>query len=128
LVSLVPRMLDPTAGTVLFDGHDVREYDPQDLRRAIGFVPQETFLFSDTLAGNIAFGVENATEEQIVRAAEIAGLAGDVAGFPDGYQTMVGERGITLTGGQKQRTAIARAILRDPRLLILDDALSSVDT
>jgi ATP-binding cassette subfamily B protein len=91
-------------------------------------VPQETFLFSATLAENIAFGVEDATEEQIRWAAELAGLGPDVAGFPNGYQTMVGERGITLSGGQKQRTAIARAILRDPRILILDDALSSVDT
>jgi ATP-binding cassette subfamily B protein len=128
LVSLVPRLIDTTTGSVLFDGHDVREYAPEDLRRAIGFVPQETFLFSDTLAGNIAFGVEDATDEEIARAAEIAGLAGDIAGFPDGYKTMVGERGITLSGGQKQRTAIARAILRNPRVLILDDALSSVDT
>ena len=117
-----------TSGTVLFDGHDVREYDPRDLRRAIGFVPQETFLFSDTLRANIAFGVDEATDEAVVRAAEIAGLAPDIAGFPEGYNTTVGERGITLSGGQKQRTAIARAILRNPRVLVLDDALSSVDT
>ena len=128
LVHLIPRLLDPTAGAVLVDGVDVRRMDPQELRRQIGFVPQETFLFSATLAENIAFGVEAATPEQIRRAAEIAGLAEDIAGFPNGYETMVGERGITLSGGQKQRTAIARAILRDPRILILDDALSSVDT
>jgi len=128
LVSLIPRLLDPTAGEVLVDGVDLRRLDPEQLRRHIGFVPQETFLFSDTIAGNIAFGVESATPEEIRRAAEIAGLAEDIAGFPQGYQTMVGERGITLSGGQKQRTAIARAILRDPRILILDDALSSVDT
>jgi ATP-binding cassette subfamily B multidrug efflux pump len=128
LVSLVPRLMDPTSGAVLLDGVDLRELDPADLRRHIGFVPQETFLFSATVAENIAFGVEDATEEQIRRAAEIAGLAGDIEGFPAGYQTMVGERGITLSGGQKQRAAIARAILRDPRILILDDALSSVDT
>ena len=128
LVSLVPRLMDPTAGAILVDGVDVRAVDPGELRRHIGFVPQETFLFSATLAENIAFGVESATEEQIRRAAEIAGLASDIEGFPEGYQTMVGERGITLSGGQKQRTAIARAILRDPRILILDDALSSVDT
>jgi ATP-binding cassette subfamily B protein len=91
-------------------------------------VPQETFLFSATIAENIAFGVEDATEAQIRRAAELAGLTADIESFPDGYNTMVGERGITLSGGQKQRTAIARAILRDPRILILDDALSSVDT
>jgi ATP-binding cassette subfamily B protein len=128
LVSLIPRMLDATSGAVLFDGHDVREYDPEQLRRHIGFVPQETFLFSDTLAGNIAFGVPDATEEEIRRAAEIAGLASDIDSFPNGFQTMVGERGITLSGGQKQRTAIARAIVRNPAVLILDDALSSVDT
>src|SRR5262249_14709107 len=94
----------------------------------IGFVPQETFLFSATLAENIAWGVEGATEADIARAAELAGLAPDIAGFPAGYQTMIGERGLTLSGGQKQRVAIARAVLRDPRILILDDALSSVDT
>jgi len=128
LVGLVPRLMDPTAGAVYLDGIDLRELDPAELRRNIGFVPQETFLFSATLAENIAFGVENASEEEIKRAAEMAGLAGDIESFPDGYKTMVGERGITLSGGQKQRTAIARALLRDPRILILDDALSSVDT
>jgi ATP-binding cassette subfamily B multidrug efflux pump len=128
LVGLVPRLMDPTSGAVLLDGVDLRELDPAELRRQIGFVPQETFLFSATVGENIAFGVDEAGEEQIRRAAEIAGLAGDIEGFPLGYQTMVGERGITLSGGQKQRAAIARAILRDPRILILDDALSSVDT
>jgi ATP-binding cassette subfamily B protein len=128
LVGLVPRLMDPTEGCVLLDGTDLRDLSPAELRRHIGFVPQETFLFSATIAGNIAFGVESATVEQIHRAAELAGLAGDIESFPMGYETMVGERGITLSGGQKQRTAIARAILRDPRILILDDALSSVDT
>jgi ATP-binding cassette, subfamily B, multidrug efflux pump len=128
LVNLVPRLLDPTSGSVLVDGIDLRRLDPSELRRHIGFVPQETFLFSTTIAGNIAFGVENATDEEVRRAAEIAGLAADIESFPEGYKTMVGERGITLSGGQKQRTAIARAILRNPRILILDDALSSVDT
>lgn len=128
IARLIPRLLDPTRGTVLIDGIDVREVSPDDLRRQIGLVPQETFLFSATLAGNIALGVEDATQESIEWAAGVAGLAADVAGFPDGYQTMVGERGLTLSGGQKQRTAIARAILRDPKILILDDALSSVDT
>ena len=128
LVQLLARMLDPTSGTVKLNGVDLRRYDPKQVRRRIGFVPQETFLFSDTLAGNIAFGVESASEEQVRRAAEIAGLADDIAGFAEGYQTMVGERGITLSGGQKQRTAIARALLRDPQILILDDALASVDT
>jgi ATP-binding cassette subfamily B multidrug efflux pump len=128
LVGLIPRLMDPTGGSVTLDGIDLRKLDPADLRRQIGFVPQETFLFSATIADNIAFGVESATEEQVRKAAEIAGLANDIEGFPEGYRTMVGERGITLSGGQKQRTAIARAILRDPRILILDDALSSVDT
>jgi len=128
LVNLLPRLFDPTGGAVLLDGIDLRSLDPAELRRHIGFVPQETFLFSATLAANIAFGVEEATPEQIRRAAEMAGLAGDIEGFPLGYETMVGERGITLSGGQKQRTAIARALMRDPRILILDDALSAVDT
>jgi ATP-binding cassette subfamily B protein len=120
--------MDPTRGAVLVDGIDLRTLDPAAIRRAIGFVPQETFLFSATIARNIAFGVEDATPEKIRRAAEIAGLAADIEAFPAGYDTIVGERGITLSGGQKQRTAIARAVLRDPRILILDDALSSVDT
>lgn len=128
LVQLIPRLLDVTSGAVLVDGIDVREYDPRELRRHIGFVPQETFLFSSTLGENIAFGVESATDEEIWRAAESAGLARDLASFPAGLKTVVGERGVTLSGGQKQRTAIARAILRNPRILILDDALSSVDT
>jgi ATP-binding cassette subfamily B protein len=127
-VNLIPRVLDPTAGTVLFDGYDLREYSPSAVRQHIGFVPQETFLFSTTLRENIAFGVKDATDEQVRLAAGIAGLAQDIEAFPLGYDTMVGERGITLSGGQKQRTAIARAILRDPDVLILDDALSSVDT
>jgi ATP-binding cassette subfamily B protein len=128
LVNLLPRLFDPTSGAVLFDGIDLRKADLEELRRQIGFVPQETFLFSATIAGNIAFGVDSATPEQIRRAADMAGLAGDIESFPLGYDTLVGERGITLSGGQKQRTAIARALMRDPRILILDDALSAVDT
>jgi len=127
-VSLIPRLIDSTAGTVLIDGIDVRALDPQELRRQIGFVPQETFLFSATLAENIAWGVPGADRESVERAAQLAGLSPDIAGFPAGLDTVVGERGLTLSGGQKQRTAIARALLRDPRILILDDALSSVDT
>jgi ATP-binding cassette subfamily B protein len=128
LVNLAARMYDATAGAVLVGGVDVREMDPSELRRRIGFVPQETFLFSATIAENIAFGVESASEEQVRAAAEMAGLAGDIEGFPKGYETEVGERGITLSGGQKQRTAIARALMREPEILILDDALSAVDT
>jgi ATP-binding cassette subfamily B multidrug efflux pump len=128
LVSLIPRLLDPTRGAVYLDGVNLKNLDPEWLRRQIGFVPQETFLFSATLAENIAWGVEQATEADVARAAELAGLGPDITSFPAGYQTMIGERGLTLSGGQKQRVAIARAILRDPRILILDDALSSVDT
>ena len=128
LVGLIPRLMDPTSGSITLDGVDLRELVPADLRRHIGFVPQETFLFSATIAENIAFGVDTATADEIRHAAEVAGLAADIEGFPAGYETMVGERGITLSGGQKQRTAIARAVLRNPRILILDDALSSVDT
>jgi ATP-binding cassette subfamily B protein len=128
LASLAPRLMDPTSGAVYLDEMDLRDLDPAGLRRRIGFVPQETFLFSATIGENIAFGVDAASPEDVRRAAEIAGLAADIEGFPQGYNTMVGERGITLSGGQKQRTAIARAILRDPRILILDDALSAVDT
>jgi ATP-binding cassette, subfamily B, multidrug efflux pump len=128
LLNLVPRLLDPVAGAVRLDGIDLRQLSLPDLRHLIGFVPQETFLFSATIAENIAFGVPGATQAEIERAAEIAGLAPDIEGFPEGYKTMVGERGLTLSGGQKQRTAIARALLRNPRILILDDALSSVDT
>ena len=128
LVSLIPRLMDPTRGAVFLDGIDLRDFDPEWLRRQIGFVPQETFLFSATLAENIAWGVDNASEDDIARAAELAGLAPDIASFPHGYGTIIGERGITLSGGQKQRVAIARAVLRDPKILILDDALASVDT
>jgi ATP-binding cassette subfamily B multidrug efflux pump len=128
LVNLIPRLFDATDGTVAVGGVDVKRYDPQDLRRQIGFVPQETFLFSASLAENIAWGVPDASRDQIAWAADCAGLATDVESFPKGLDTVVGERGLTLSGGQKQRTAIARAILRNPRILILDDALSSVDT
>lgn len=128
LVNLIPRLAEAPAGTVLVDGVSVRDYRLARLRSSIGYVPQETFLFSETLAENIAFGVEHAERRQIEWAADVAGLMEDVAGFPDGFDTLVGERGLTLSGGQKQRTAIARAILREPKILILDDALSSVDT
>ncbi|MGA2358403.1 MAG: ABC transporter ATP-binding protein [Terriglobales bacterium] len=136
LVNLIPRIYDAAPGSVLLDGRPVRQFPLDSLRRHIGFVPQETFLFSDTIRENIAFGMSeedsdepgNATLDRIKAAAEAANIAQDIASFPEGYNTMVGERGITLSGGQKQRTAIARALLRSPRILILDDALSSVDT
>src|SRR2546429_5220971 len=128
LVNLIARVVEAPENTVLVDNVSVRDYPLAQLRSSIGYVPQETFLFSDTLAENIGFGVERVDRKQIEWAADVAGLTEDIAGFPDGYDTLVGERGLTLSGGQKQRTAIARAILREPRILILDDALSSVDT
>ncbi len=128
LVQLVPRIYDAAPGMVLIDGRPIREYSLAWLRRNIGFVPQETFLFSDTIRENIAFGVEEATDDEIRRAATVSRIATEIEEFPEGYSTTVGERGITLSGGQKQRTAIARAVIREPRILILDDALASVDT
>lgn len=128
LVSLIPRLQDAAPGEVLIDGRPIGEYPLETLRRAIGFVPQETFLFSETIHENIAFGVDHSTDEQVVQAATTAHIATEIEEFPRGFQTIVGERGMTLSGGQKQRTAIARALLRDPRILILDDALASVDT
>jgi len=132
LLNLLPRLHEPPPGTVLVDGIDVREWPLAILRGAIGFVPQEPFLFSDRVAENIAFGagpVDDAeVPEPVRRAAAVARLDKDLADFPAGYDTMVGERGITLSGGQKQRTALARALMVDPRILLLDDALSAVDT
>ncbi len=128
LVALIPRLQDAAPGMVMIDGRPIREYPLETLRRAIGFVPQETFLFSDTIRENVAFGVDQTSDEQVVEAATTAHIATEIQEFPKGFQTIVGERGMTLSGGQKQRTAIARALLRDPRILILDDALASVDT
>ncbi len=128
LISLIPRILEAPENTVFVDGFSVHDYPLAQLRGSIGYVQQETFLFSNTLAKNIAFGVDKAERAEVEWAAEIAGLTEDIRGFPDEFETMVGERGITLSGGQKQRTAIARAVLRQPEILILDDALSSVDT
>ena len=128
LVSLIPRIYDASEGSVLIDGRPIREYPLEILRANIGFVPQETFLFSDSIRDNIAFGAQEAKDEAVRRAAVAASIAEDIEAFPQGYRTLVGERGITLSGGQKQRTAIARAIIRNPRILVLDDALASVDT
>ena len=128
LVELVPRLTDPTAGRVLVDGVDARDLPLATLRGAIGYVPQEVFLFSDTVGNNVAFGVPDADEAQVRAAAEEADLLANVEDFPRGFDTRVGERGITLSGGQKQRAAIARALIRRPPILIFDDALSAVDT
>jgi ATP-binding cassette subfamily B multidrug efflux pump len=128
LMNLVPRLLDASPGEVLIDGRAIQEIPLTVLRSSIGYVPQETFLFSESLAENIAFGVESASTAEIEQAAEEAGIADDIKEFPLGFETLIGERGITLSGGQKQRTTIARALIRRPRILMLDDALSSVDT
>ncbi len=127
LVQLLPRLYDPQRGSVLIDGADVRELDLVSLRGAIAVVDDDPFLFSDTVAGNIAYARPDASREEIERAAERAQAAGFIAALPDGFDTRVGERGLTLSGGQRQRIAIARALLADPRILILDDATSSVD-
>ncbi|MGH7451000.1 MAG: ABC transporter ATP-binding protein, partial [bacterium] len=137
LVNLIPRLIDATEGRVLIDGVDIRRIPIAVLRREIGYVPQETFLFSDTIRENITFGLANGSgattdlkerEAKILAAAEIAQIRKEIEDFPEKFDTMLGERGINLSGGQKQRTAIARAIIRQPRILLLDDALSSVDT
>jgi ATP-binding cassette subfamily B protein len=128
LVSLLARVADPPAGALLVDGHDVRRIPLATLRGAVGFVPQEPFLFSTTVRENVAFGVAGSAAERVAWAAEVSQLARDVRDFPQGFDTPVGERGITLSGGQKQRTAVARALAIDPRILVLDDAFSSVDT
>jgi ATP-binding cassette subfamily B protein len=128
LVSLIPRLHDAAPRNVLIDGQPIRNFTLATLRKSIGFVPQETFLFSETIRQNIAFGRPDASTEQVEEAATIAHICNEILEFPKGFDTEVGERGLTLSGGQKQRTAIARAIIRDPKILILDDALASVDT
>lgn len=128
LVEMIARLFDPTKGAVQIDGRDARQFPVQVLRSAIGYVPQEVFLFSDTVANNIAFGKLDAGQEAIEEAAREAELLENIGDFPKGFETFVGERGITLSGGQKQRSSIARALIREPRILILDDALSAVDT
>jgi ATP-binding cassette subfamily B protein len=128
LIGLIPRLLDIAEDALLIDGRPVREYPLATLRRNIGVVPQETFLFSETIRENLCFGAPDATDAEIMEAAEAAHIRQEFSEFPAGFATMVGERGVTLSGGQKQRTSIARALLRHPRILILDDALASVDT
>ena len=128
LVNLIPRLYDIKSGRLLIDGVDIRNIPLAVLRSHIGYVPQETFLFSETIEDNIRYGVDHGSRDGVERAAQISQMAKDILEFPKGYETMIGERGITLSGGQKQRTSIARALTREPRILILDDALSSVDT
>ncbi len=127
LLSQIPRILEPADGCLRVDGRDIHRIPLETLRAAIAMVPQETFLFSATLRENIAFGRPEADLEEVRRVAGLAGLDADLAGFPNGFDTVVGERGVTLSGGQKQRVALARAILRDPQILLLDDCLSAVD-
>jgi ATP-binding cassette subfamily B multidrug efflux pump len=127
LAMLVPRLFDVTAGRVTVDGIDVRDWELQRLRSGIGFVPQDPFLFSQSIGQNIEFARPDVTQEEVMRMIEMAGLDADLAEFPHGVETQVGERGVTLSGGQKQRLTLARAVARDPRILVLDDALSSVD-
>jgi ATP-binding cassette subfamily B protein len=128
LVGLIPRLYDAPEGSLLIDGVPIRQIPLHRLREHIGFVPQETFLFSETIRENVKFGAPEAPDAEVERAAEISNILPEIQGFPKGFGTLVGERGLTLSGGQKQRTAISRAVIRDPRILILDDALSSVDT
>ena len=128
LVQLIPRLYNAPHESLFIDGVPIERIPLSTLRRAIGFIPQDTFLFGETIRENIAFGVESPADENVERAARISHIDADVQGFPNKYETVVGERGITLSGGQKQRTAISRAVIRDPKILILDDSLSSVDT
>ncbi|NQW30566.1 MAG: ABC transporter ATP-binding protein [Ignavibacteria bacterium] len=128
LINLIPRLYDPTTGSVEIDGTDIREYSLHVLRSAVSVVPQESFLFSETIAENIRLGNPIATIEQVTKAARLAQIDTEILSLPDGYDTMVGERGVTLSGGQKQRVALARAILKAPSILVLDDSLSAVDT
>jgi ATP-binding cassette subfamily B protein len=128
LLKILPRLLDPGPGMVFIGSGDARDWDVGELRSSFGFVPQETFLFSDSIRENIAFGAPGADEARLRRAAEISTIARDIAEFPDGWDTVVGERGLSLSGGQKQRVAISRAVAADPEILIFDDALSAVDT
>ena len=127
LVRLIPRLFPVADGSLFIDGIDLNRIPLASIRDAIGFVPQESFLFSRSIGENIAYGKPGASSQDVERAARIAGLSGDISRFPDGFDTLVGERGVTLSGGQKQRVAIARALIKEPRILILDDPLSAVD-
>ena len=128
VANLLVRLYDATRGQLLIDGRDIRDYDVPTLRRQMGYVPQDVFLFSDTLTNNVRFGRPDLSEERVLQAVRDADLYDNIADFPEGMATKIGERGITLSGGQKQRLSIARALVREPRILILDDSLSAVDT
>ncbi len=127
IAQLLLRMYDPDNGKILIDGTDLRRYDLQDLRRQISYVPQDVFLFSDTVSGNIQFGLDKADEEKVRLAARYASVDKEIEGFADRYSTMIGERGVTLSGGQKQRISIARGLIKDPEIIVFDDCLSAVD-
>ena len=128
MMDLIPRLMDVTQGNVYFDGHDVRDLERQSLRNLIGIVDQEAVLFNDTIFNNIAFGLENASMDDVVRAAKIANAHDFITAFEDGYQTVIGDRGSKLSGGQRQRVCIARAVVRNPPILLLDEATSALDT
>ena len=128
LTNLLVRVWDPSPGELFIDGTDIRKIPLAVLRRDIGYVPQDNFLFSTTLEQNIGFGASEFSREDVVQVAEIAGVRDDIEAFPDGFDTVIGERGVTLSGGQKQRVTIARALIKDPKILILDDCFSAVDT
>jgi ATP-binding cassette subfamily B multidrug efflux pump len=128
LINLIPRLYDVTEGNLLIDGIDIKKIPLEVLRSGIGYVPQETFLYSETISNNISYGVDEPDEQKVLQAGDVSQLTKDIAEFPNQFETLVGERGITLSGGQKQRTSIARAVTRNPKILILDDALSAVDT
>ncbi len=128
VAELLIRMYDPTQGAILIDGKDVKEFDLNNLRRRVGYVPQDSFLFSDTVSNNIGFGIDNITKDAVESAAKQASIHDEIMLLPNGYETIVGERGVTLSGGQKQRISIARALIKKPDILLLDDSLSAVDT
>ncbi|HSH66852.1 MAG TPA: ATP-binding cassette domain-containing protein, partial [Bacteroidia bacterium] len=131
IANLVCRLFDTDSGKILIDGKDIKKHNLYDMRKQIGYVPQEVFLFSDTIAHNIAFGMENYTaqsQSSVLKAAKDAVIYDNIQSFPEKFDTIVGERGITLSGGQKQRISIARALIKNPKILLLDDCLSAVDT